>query len=71
MPEMNGAELVKILVRLKPDLKFIFMSGYSENTISFHGLSNSDFDLIEKPFSTETLVGKVRKVLDEAKNMEQ
>jgi two-component system, cell cycle sensor histidine kinase and response regulator CckA len=66
MPEMNGAELVNHLIRLKPDLKFIYMSGYSQNTISSRGLPNSNFDLIEKPFSTEALVAKVRKVLDEA-----
>jgi two-component system, cell cycle sensor histidine kinase and response regulator CckA len=71
MPEMNGAELVKHLIRLKPDLKFIYMSGYSEDTISFRGLSNSDFDLIEKPFSTKSLVGKVRKVLDEPNGAKQ
>lgn len=64
MPEMNGAELVKHLMRIQPDLKFIYMSGYPENTLSNSGLSNSNFELIEKPFSTDTLVGKVRKVLD-------
>jgi PAS domain S-box-containing protein len=64
MPEMNGAELVKQLTRLKPDLKFIYMSGYSENTISFRGLLNSGIDLIEKPFTSQILAGKVRKVLD-------
>lgn len=71
MPEMNGAELVKHLIRLKPDLKFIYMSGYPENTILSRGLSNSNFNLIEKPFSSETLVGKVRMVLDEPKDTKQ
>jgi two-component system, cell cycle sensor histidine kinase and response regulator CckA len=71
MPEMNGAELVKHLMRIQPDLKYIYMSGYPENTLSNSGLSNSNFDLIEKPFSTDTLVGKVRKVLDKAKDKKQ
>ncbi len=71
MPEMNGAELVKHLIRKQPDLKYIYMSGYPENTLSNSGLSNSNFDLIEKPFSTDTLVGKVRKVLDGAKGAKQ
>jgi DNA-binding NtrC family response regulator len=67
MPEMNGAELAKHLMRLKPDLKFIYMSGYSENTISFRGLLNSNIHLIEKPFTSLILAGKVRNVLDEVK----
>ena len=71
MPEMNGADLVKHLMRLKPDLKFIYMSGYSENTLPSAGFSNSDFDLIQKPFSNKALAGKVRKVLDAAKNAKQ
>lgn len=64
MPEMNGADLAKRLIRLKPDLKFIYMSGYSESTISSHGLLHSNIDLIEKPFSAKTLAGKIRQVLD-------
>jgi PAS domain S-box-containing protein len=64
MPEMNGADLAEHLIRIKPDLKFIYMSGYSENTISSRGLLNSNIDLIEKPFSARTLLGKVRQVLD-------
>lgn len=71
MPEMNGADLVKHLIRLKPDLKCIFMSGYSENTISSRGLLNSNINLIEKPFSAKTLVGRVRQVLNEAKDTTQ
>lgn len=71
MPEMNGAELVAHLMRLKSDLKFIYMSGYSENTISSRGLIDSNLNLIEKPFSSETLVSKVRKVLDAAKGATQ
>ena len=71
MPEMNGAELVKHLIRLKPDLKFIYMSGYSEDTISFRGLLNSNINLIEKPFSSEILASKIRKVLDEVNSTTQ
>ena len=64
MPDMSGAELVKHLLPLKPDLKVIYMSGYTDNAIAHHGVLDRGINFVEKPFSAETLAGKVRKALD-------
>ena len=64
MPDMGGAELVKHLLPLVPDLKVIYMSGYTDNAIAHHGVLDRGINFVEKPFSAETLAGKVRKALD-------
>jgi signal transduction histidine kinase/DNA-binding response OmpR family regulator len=64
MPEMSGAELAKKLLLLKPELKMIYMSGYTDNAIAHHGLLVPHVNFIEKPFSPGTLAGKVREMLD-------
>ena len=67
MPEMNGRDLSKKLLRLNPDLKCLFMSGYTANVIAHHGVLDTGVQFINKPFSTQDLATKVREVLDEAK----
>jgi YesN/AraC family two-component response regulator len=68
MPEMNGRELAERLQFLYPDLKCIFMSGYTANAIAHHGVLNEGVYFIQKPFSKRDLATTIRKVLDEAKN---
>ena len=65
MPEMNGRELAKNLLSLYPDLKRLFMSGYTANVIAHHGVLDDGVQFIQKPFSAQTLAVKVREVLDE------
>jgi PAS domain S-box-containing protein len=65
MPEMNGLELANSLQSLYPDLKRIFMSGYTANAIAHHGVLDKGIDFIQKPFSRTDLAKIVRKVLDE------
>ena len=69
MPEMNGRDLSKKLLRLNPDLKCLFMSGYTANVIAHHGVLDTGVQFINKPFSTQDLATKVREVLDEAKGV--
>ena len=61
---MGGIELAKSLEKLRPEIKVLFMSGYTDSAISHHGILAPHVNFIEKPFLPETLAGKVRKVLD-------
>jgi PAS domain S-box-containing protein len=64
MPEMNGRDLAKTLLPLYPNLKQLFMSGYTANLIAEHGVLDEGVQFIQKPFSVQTLAAKVREVLD-------
>ena len=64
MPEMNGRELSEQLKSLSPDLKCIFMSGYTSNTIAHHGVLDEGVHFVQKPFSKRDLATIIRKVLD-------
>ena len=65
MPEMNGRELSEYLQSFYPDLKCIFMSGYTANTIAHHGVLDEGMHFVQKPFSKKDLATIIRKVLDE------
>jgi two-component system cell cycle sensor histidine kinase/response regulator CckA len=65
MPEMNGRELSERLQSQYPNLKCIFMSGYTANVIAHHGVLDKGMEFIQKPFSKIDLAMIVRKVLDE------
>ncbi len=64
MPGMNGKEIALRLCSAKPELKVLYMSGYTGNVIGQHGLLENDVHLIQKPLSLKTLSDKVRQVLD-------
>lgn len=63
MPEMNGKELAGILLSTYPDLKSLFMSGYTSDVIAHHGTLDEGVDFIQKPFSIHELSVKVREAL--------
>ena len=65
MPEMNGKELKTRIEKLIPDIKVLFMSGYTGNVIVHRGILEGDVHFLQKPFSVSSLVGKVREVLDQ------
>jgi signal transduction histidine kinase/ActR/RegA family two-component response regulator len=65
MPRMGGPELVEKLRRKRPDVHVIFMSGYTEAAVLENANIGKDAILLNKPFSTETLVRKMREVLEE------
>lgn len=64
MPRMSGRILADRLLGLRPALKVIFMSGYTENTIVHQGVLDDGVDFISKPVSLERLLEKVRSVID-------
>ena len=65
MPLMSGRELAKRVQSIKPGVKIIYMSGYTDDTLAFHGSPQLDSGFIQKPFSVTVLAEKVRKVLSE------
>jgi signal transduction histidine kinase/ActR/RegA family two-component response regulator len=64
MPGLNGKELHERLRALRPELRVLYMSGYSEDVITSHGVLSDDTAFIQKPFSVEELVSRVRSTLD-------
>lgn len=64
MPQMSGRELVERLSPMKPDAKILYMSGYTDDAILHHGTLESDIPFLQKPFTPDALVLKVREVLD-------
>jgi PAS domain S-box-containing protein len=64
MPEMNGLDLAKYLNALYPDLKCLFMSGYTADIIVHQGVLDEGVNFIQKPFSLKDLALEVRKALD-------
>ncbi|MCD4650165.1 MAG: PAS domain S-box protein [Candidatus Cloacimonetes bacterium] len=64
MPEMNGRELAKNILTYCPDIKCLFMSGYTANVIAQNEVLNEGVHFVQKPFSKRDLAAKVREVLD-------
>lgn len=67
MPNMSGRDLAHQLNQLYPDMKCLFMSGYTANVIAHHGVLDEGVQFIAKPFSKQELAAKVRNVLDPKK----
>lgn len=65
MPEMNGRELAKSLLPLYPNIKRLFMSGYTADVIAHHGVLDKGVHFIQKPVPLKDLAAKVREVLDD------
>src|SRR5258706_10412582 len=64
MPETSGKEVADRATELLPDLRVLFMSGYTDEAIVHHGVLDSHVEFIQKPFTPAALVRKVREVLD-------
>jgi CheY-like chemotaxis protein len=63
MPEMNGRDLARNLLSLYPNIKRLFMSGYTANVIAHHGVLDPGVHFIQKPFSLTDLAAKIKEVL--------
>jgi two-component system, cell cycle sensor histidine kinase and response regulator CckA len=64
MPQMSGRELANRLASLRPEIKVLFMSGYTDNAIVRHGVLEPDTPFLQKPFTPVSLTNKVREVLE-------
>jgi PAS domain S-box-containing protein len=64
MPGMNGRELAQRISEIRPNVKVLYMSGYTENVIGHNGTLEPGVRLLQKPFNLRDLKSKVREVLD-------
>jgi len=64
MPGMNGRELAQRVSEMRPNVKVLYMSGYTENVIGHNGTLDVGVRLLQKPFNLRDLKDKVREVLD-------
>ena len=65
MPKMGGRKLVERLRRLRPEMKLVYMSGYTDEAIVHHGVLMPGIEFLQKPFTSASLKRKVREVLDQ------
>ena len=64
MPQMSGSEVAERLTHERPHMKVLYISGYTNDTIIHHGVIQEGAAFLQKPFSPDALVQKVRQVLD-------
>lgn len=64
MPEMNGRDLAGRIRELRPDIRVLFISGYTADVIAPHGVLENGIDFLQKPVAGKRLLAKVREILD-------
>ena len=64
MPDVNGRGLAEAAVKLRPDLKILYTTGYTRNAVVHNGVVDKGVELIGKPFTVDELAARVRDVLD-------
>lgn len=64
MPQMSGPELAKLLVPMRPEIRVLFISGYTDTAVVSQGWLAPGTAFLQKPFTQEILVNKIREVLD-------
>jgi PAS domain S-box-containing protein len=67
MPELSGPELARRLAPLRPQMKVLYISGYTDDALGQHGALDRGIALLQKPFTPEALAAKVREVLDQTR----
>jgi two-component system, cell cycle sensor histidine kinase and response regulator CckA len=65
LPYMDGKSLYDALSKTRPEMKVLFVSGYTDNAIVHHGVLDRDVHFLQKPFTMESIAAKVREVLEE------
>ena len=64
MPGISGRELADRVKRLRPEIKILYMSGYTDQAVVHHGILESDAILLQKPFTLAALASKLRELLN-------
>jgi PAS domain S-box-containing protein len=64
MPGLNGREVAQRISEIRPNVKVLYMSGYTENVIGHNGMLDAGVRLLQKPFNLRDLKDRVREVLD-------
>jgi len=64
MPGMSGRQLADQALKIRPELRVLFTSGYTENSIVHHGRLDAGVELLSKPYDRDRLAAKLRRVLD-------
>jgi len=64
MPRLSGRELVTRITAARPELKILYISGYTDDSIFRHGVLEGGVAFLQKPFNLKDLTQKIRQVLD-------
>ena len=65
MPKMSGRELAEKLLPKRPEMRVLYMSGYTDDTVLHHGIVDPGISFLQKPFRADALARKVREILDQ------
>ena len=64
LPQMDGRSLFRQLAPTRPEMKVLYVSGYTDNFIVHHGVLHPEVHFLPKPFALDSLASKIREVLD-------
>ena len=64
MPQMNGKQLADIMCKMQPEMKVLFISGYTEDVIGQHGVLKPGTNFLSKPYRPKSLLKKLKEILD-------
>ena len=64
MPQMTVRELTERLAQMRPETQVLYVSGYTDDAIVHHGVLGENMNFMQKPFTVDALLRKVREVLD-------